>query len=302
MWKDWLTFSRGERYGLILLFLLVCFAAIFPYIYREFFFQSSQLAYTTDFYRIDSFFSSLKYEPAPSKNYFSFTEEENPKSTENELFKFDPNTVSPSELVRLGFSNRQVGVIENYRKKGGVFRTSADFAKMYVVDSELFKKLEPYIDIPPQTSLKIDTSANNSKAPFKRENIVVELNTTDTLQLVKLRGIGQGYARRIVAYRETLGGFVSIDQLKEVYGLPTELIESIRPQLTVDTMVVKKININLITYQELRKHPYLTEYQARAIIYYRETIGNVNGLVELLENKLLDAKTFNRVKSYLTVQ
>jgi DNA uptake protein ComE-like DNA-binding protein len=300
MWKEWLNFSKGERNGLIILFLLVCFAAIYPYIHRTLFYEVSRLANPADFHRIDSFFTSLRYEPKSDRSYFSFVEEEKPIFAEPELFRFDPNTVSSSELVRLGFSSRQAAVIENFRNKGGIFRSPSDFAKMYVVDDIMFQRLEPYIEIPPK-SVSIAEQKNFEDNKL-RETLVVDLNTTDTIELIKLRGIGSGYARRIVAYRQMLGGYNSIDQLKEVYGFPAELIESLKPHLKVDTLRVEKIDVNLVSYHDLRRHPYISEYQARAIVYYRETVGNIHSLQELKENKLLDAYSYNRLKGYLTVR
>jgi len=65
---------------------------------------------------------------------------------------------------------------------------------------------------------------------------------------------------------------------------------------------VEKIDVNLVSYHDLRRHPYISEYQARAIVYYRETVGNIHSLEELKENKLLDAYSYNRLKGYLTVR
>ncbi|MBQ1754135.1 MAG: helix-hairpin-helix domain-containing protein, partial [Bacteroidales bacterium] len=102
-----------------------------------------------------------------------------------ESFAFDPNTVSVADLQRLGLSERQAQSIENYREKGGRFRSKADFQKMYVVSDTLFARLEPYIEI-----------------------AKLELNGADSAALVSLRGIGPWYARKILDYRDRLGGFV----------------------------------------------------------------------------------------------
>ena len=104
------------------------------------------------------------------------------KKPEPETFPFDPNTVTHADLVRLGFSEKQAQVIENYRNKGGKYNSKRDFAKMYVVDSTTYARLEPYIKI--------------SK---------LNLNTADSLQLLGLRGIGPYYAHKILEYRQTTG-------------------------------------------------------------------------------------------------
>lgn len=301
MLKQWLSFSRGERFGLALLFFLICFAAIFPYIYQMLLFDASFLVKPSEFYRVDSFFSSLTHTQPDERTFFSFTDEEKPPSSTPELFRFNPNTVSTAELVRLGFTAKQASVIDNYRMRGGVFRTPNDFAKMYVVDSSTFNRLKHFIDLPALTPIEKELVKRDSLVrTFETESLIIELNSTDTIELVKLKGIGRGYARRIISFRNNLGGFVDINQLLEIYGFPPTLLETLRPNLTIDITLVKKININTIDYNDLRKHPYLTEYQARAIIYYRETVGNYKALEELTRNKLLDESTFNKIHKYLT--
>lgn len=298
MWKNWLTYSKGERNGLIILLFLICVAALLPSVYRVFSRHESRLANPADFYRIDSFFTALQYEPRVAKEKFNFSEAEKPVPLQPELFPFNPNTISVADLVKLGFSVRQAAVIESYRSKGGVFKSSTDFAKMYVVDEKMFQRLEPYIEIPASEPVAPIRETENERIA---DLIVIELNSTDTIELIKLRGIGRVYARRIVDYRQMLGGYTHVEQLKEIYKFPEGLLESLKPQLWVDTTKVRKMNLNLISYQELREHPYITEYQARAIVYYREKAGNIHSVDELQKHKLLDAYSFNRLKGYFAV-
>jgi DNA uptake protein ComE-like DNA-binding protein len=302
MWKDWMSYSKAERNGIVILFFFVCLSAFFPYIYQTFYFKESPLADSNTFYRVDSFFNSLNYIPPKSNQNFSYTAEESPKTKEPELFNFDPNTITTSELVRLGFSARQAAVIENFRNKGGLFKKPKDFGKMYVVDSTMYRKLEPFINIDNKSQVAAaDSAESKSYKPFVPEVLYLELNSVDTLQLQKLRGIGKGFARRIVAYRQLLGGFHSTNQLAEIYGFPKDLIEVINPQVWVDTIAVKKIDLNLVTYQDLRKHPYLSDYQSRAIIFYREKMGNFQTIDQVIKNKLVDKETYKKLKPYLTV-
>ena len=149
MWKDWLSFSRAERYGIILLFSLVCLAAIYPFIHRTFLFNPVSLTNPKVYSQIDSFFLSLQHNPPEYIRPFSMVDEELPPAENPQLFNFDPNTVTTSQLVLLGFSKRQAAVIENYRNRGGEFHSPSDFAKMYVVDSSIFARLKPYISIEP---------------------------------------------------------------------------------------------------------------------------------------------------------
>ena len=260
MWKNWLTYSKGERNGLIILLFLICVAALLPSVYRVFSRHESRLANPADFYRIDSFFTALQYEPRVAKEKFNFSEAESLCHSNPSLFPFNPNTISVADLVKLGFSVRQAAVIDSYRSKGGVFKSSADFAKMYVVDEKMFQRLEPYIEIPASEPVAPIREMENDRIA---DLIVIELNSTDTIELIKLKGIGRAYARRIVDYRQMLGGYTHVEQIKEIYKFPRACwnrsnrnFGSIPPRLL-------KMNLNLISYQELREQSHITEYQAR---------------------------------------
>jgi len=304
MWQEWFSYTKSQRYGIIALASLVIMAALFPFVHQTLFTKPNPLIDTNTFYKVDSFLNTLSYSPPPTDRSISLEDEERPKSDEPELFHFDPNTVNSSDLVRLGLSPRQAATIENYRQKGGLFNKPEDFAKMYVIDKDMFERLKPYIQIAsapePRPKDSITTPPQEQFANAE-PRIYLELNSVDTLEITKIKGIGRSYARRIISYRERLGGFYNTNQLAEVYGFPKDLLPSIQNQVWVDTMAISKININLVDYYELRRHPYLTDYQARAIIYYRETMSNYVSLDELTLHKLIDMETFLKIKHYLTI-
>ena len=108
----------------------------------------------------------------------------NAPRSKTESFRFDPNTVSVEELCRLGFTPKQAQSIDNYRRKGGRFRRKSDFAKSYVVSDSIFRRLEPYIDIP-----------------------LVDLNTADSAAFDALPGIGGWFAQKMLEHRKALGGY-----------------------------------------------------------------------------------------------
>lgn len=132
-----------------------------------------------------------------------------------------------------------------------------------------------------------------------RERLSFELNSADTLDLQQLRGIGPAFARRIVKYRAALGGFVCKEQLQEVYGLPPETYRQIAPCLTLDTSHIRKLNPNTATLNELKRHPYLDYYQARAIVDYRERGHAYRHVSDLLLVSLLTDSVVNRLAPYL---
>lgn len=215
---------------------------------------------------------------APKKEYpYSDSrrvlEESLKKKPEPESFPFDPNTVTVEELVRLGLSERQAQVIENYRNKGGRYYKPEDFAKMYVVDSALFRRLKPYIKLK-----KLD------------------LNSADSADLLQLRGIGPYYAGKIIRYRARLGGaFTSVGQLLEIDGFEAERLArfadgvetaSREPQFTLWSA----------TKSELAAHPYIGSYAAKGIARYKSVTDSAQwSLGDLVKNGVLDSVSASRL-------
>ena len=117
---------------------------------------------------------------------------------------------------------------------------------------------------------------------------VIELNTADSLDLMKIPGIGSSFAKRIIAYRKLLGGYHRIEQLQEVYGMYAELYEKIIPYLRIDPTQITFIQVNKFSLDKLKAHPYLNFYQAKAILEMRKKRGKIAGIDEL---KLLDEFT-----------
>lgn len=297
--KNFLDYSKSERNATIILggiLLLLIIGSIF---FRPLFLAHSTLNSDT-YERIDSFFSSVRY-VEPDRNIdakHDIVSEELPISKVREHFYFNPNTISVDSLVDLGLSPKQAQVIVNYRSKGGKFTIPDDFAKIHVIDSGTFVRLKPWIRITPNSNILADTVNKNKTS----EMLLVELNSADTISLTKLKGIGRSFARRIVSYRDLLGGFYSINQLTEVYGLSPDAVNTIKQNLRIDSSAIRRININLISYEELKKHPYMTDYQAKSIIYYRSKKGTIGGISELMENKLLPDDRFRKIAPYLTVK
>ena len=197
-----------------------------------------------------------------------------------ESFAFDPNTVSVADLQRLGLSERQAESIENYRSKGGRFRSKADFRKMYVVSDTLFARLEAYIEIPK-----------------------LELNTADSAALVALRGIGPYYARKILDYRERLGGFVDAAQLLEIDGLDADRLAGFSEDVTVDAKKIRKIDLWHASDTVLARHPYIGAKGARSVLRYRQLYDSARWtLPDLAKERALPPENIEKLKKYIEIQ
>jgi DNA uptake protein ComE-like DNA-binding protein len=211
---------------------------------------------------------------------------------DSELFVFDPNTASDREFLRLGFSDKQIATIRKYLDKGGVFRDKADFFKIRVISEKQKSNLTDWIVI--ESFQKV--SHPDGKVSLKTPNI--EINAADSIQLKQLPGIGSVLSKRIVKYRDLLGGFYSIAQLKEVYGLSEETISLIEGKVRVDVTQIKKLDVNFDDVNELSRHPYLKKALASKIVKFRTKNGSIRNLAILRDSMILNIDEYNRIKPY----
>ena len=236
-------------------------------------------------------------QPAPQQPYYR--QEAKPA----EHFAFDPNTADSTQLLRLGLQTWQVRNIYKYRAAGGIYRKKEDFARLYGLTVKQYRELEPYIRISPDylpaatyvergtrhadgptpSASSAGTDAiDASPAPLHphklQEGQTIDLATADTTLLMTVPGIGPYYARRIVEYRYRLGGFACLQQLSEIDGFPQQALAFLTLS---DAPAVEKINVNTLSLNDLKRHPYVNFYMARAIVDYRRQHGRINDLRDL---------------------
>ena len=214
------------------------------------------------------------------------------KGTEITPFPFDPNYLTKEQGLEMGLHENVINAIISYRKNGGHFKSSSDLKKIYTLTEEEYSILEPFIQIAADTSMAF---------PLKK-NVVIELNSADSLDLQQLRGIGPSFSRRIIKYRDLLGGFYSTAQLLEVYGMDSTKYLGIASQVTVDIEKIRKININKVSIKEMMKHPYIEFYVAKSIINYRNEKGAFTDIAQIREAKLVYNELFLKIEPYLSVR
>lgn len=214
---------------------------------------------------------------------------------------FNPNTVTKEELLSFGLSQKQASNFVNYTNAGGRFRTKQDLKKLYCMTEDLYNQISPYVLIE-TVSPKSYSSNSNTYSPNKftsKEQLIFDLNQADTIDLQALRGIGASYSRRIFKYGQKLGGYVRIEQLKEVYGMTDTLYEAIIPYLKINNPNPKKVNLNNSTIKQLSSHPYIDFYLAKAIVKLRSDLKSFKSIEEIKQIHLLDQETYNKLLPYL---
>jgi DNA uptake protein ComE-like DNA-binding protein len=242
-------------------------------------------------------------------NKYEKYDSENAPTKPIKLSPFDPNQASEAQLEELGIAKWMAKRIINYRTKGGQFRKKEDLQRIYDFPTDLYAKLEPYITLPEKSAnggftsfpkTEINPEFKTSTTVLNKESfkpVAFDLNRADTNDLKKLKGIGSKLSARIIKYRDMVGGFYSENQVKEVFGLDSIVVDEILKFATIKNPSLKKIKINEVTAEEF-KHLYIRPYVAKSVIAYRQQHGNFTSKKDFEPIKLLDAKTLDKIFPY----
>lgn len=239
-----------------------------------------------------------------------------------ETFPFDPNTADSTTLLRLGLAPWQVRAMYKYRAKHGRYHTPEDFKRLPGMTYELWERLGPQVRIArqfqyisenekrssfpdkgaasdqvsekPVVSQKMDSVAER---PRKFDTVtLVDINKADTAELMRIPGIGSYRSGKIVEYRRKLGGFMKAEQVMEACEMPDEILQWVR--VSAD-FPVRKVNVNKLSLQRLMNHPYISFYQARAIVEYRKAYGDIKGIEDLKGLEGFTPQKIEKLQPYL---
>lgn len=214
---------------------------------------------------------------------------------------FDPNTADSITLLHLGFKPWMVSNMNKYKAKGGKWRTKESVRRIYGMTDDLFAQIENYISIAPDTTYVDSTDTTTLAFHYQvKKDTILELNSCDTTELKYLCGIGSGYAKMIVAYRNRLGGYVSAEQLREIDYIPVATLDSIIPHFIVNSDSVRTINVNRASVKQLQSHPYLNFEKAKSIYELRRKRFRLTSIAELEHLDNLTNQDINRLAPYLT--
>ena len=226
------------------------------------------------------------------------------------LHPFDPNTADSATLVRLGLHPRLARRICRYRAAGGRFRHARDLARIYGMDTAALRRLRPYIRMaaapganPPFRKPRPLEKSHYAYTPYPSRKLPrgrqLDLNAADSAELLRVPGVGPYFARRIVRYRQRLGGFVSPEQLREIPNLP----DSVQTWFRVTAEKAQRpLRLNTATFRELLRHPYLNYEQVKAIVNYRERQGALQTLQELSLSEAFSAADLERLTPYVSFE
>ena len=317
--KDYLAFTRKERIGILTVVIVILLTLFLPDILSK---TTSNRPINMD----TAWMAAVKrseikvqdssvdqYQKNENENAYAYQIDKRKSSyNENdiikgELFYFDPNTITGSEWKRLGLRDKTIKTIENYLSKGGHFYKPEDLQKIYGLRDDEYERLKPYIKIEsniPKTNKDFVSPGSKDEQQSKTyaaRYSIIDVNTADTTAFISLPGIGSKLAARIITFRDKLGGFYSIEQVGETYGLPDSTFQKIKQWLKLDNPSVKKININTATVDEMKTHPYIKYSLANPIVAYRNEHGAFSKIEDIKKVMAVTDETFKKIAPYLTL-
>lgn len=303
-WKTYFTFNRTERSGirilLIIIGLLLTGIFLIPYIIPK---------ENTDYSRFDQqiqeFLASADTLPdfeKEEKKYYSNYVGYSPHKKEQHKTSiingsFDPNGLSIEQWVLMGLSEKQAAVVKNYEAKNGGFRKKEDLKKLFVISEAFYAKIEPFMVIE-------ETTITDSVKLTENNNLMLDLNLATKEQLMEVKGIGDKLSEYILDYKKRLGGYHSVEQLKEVYRMKEENYEFVKSSFFIDpkTVDLQKININYASFKEIIRHPYFDYDLTQKVVDYRQRNGFFKDVSELKTSGLVDEQLYSKLAPYIRVK
>lgn len=311
MWKqflkDYFVFTRKERRGtitiVIFILLITLLPLFFPLFVKDEQVDHSEFALGISKLVVDS--SDKKYAGYASKEFENDYSPPYRTGLKPVEFYFDPNTATIKDWVKLGIKEKTATTIQKYISKGGKFYKAEDIRKIWGLAPKDADRLIPYVHIKKETPNYIvyektvypERKVNSFKSGSE---LNVHINSADTTSFKNLPGIGSKLSQRIINFRNKLGGFYSVDQVGETFLLPDSTFRKIKSFLVLDDLLVRKININTASLDDLKAHPYIRFYVANAIVQYRTQHGNFNSVEEIKKIMIVTDSIYLKVAPYLS--
>lgn len=311
--NDYFGFSQNETNGFLVLMTILVILLIAPsFLQVNSNYTPEQAA--RDQFMLDSMNAVIAQQHVQAKpqKVKQHWVKKTPAPVKRVLSLFNPNTAPQADFEKLGVPRYLAKRICKYRSKGGMFHVKKDLKKIYGFPEGLYNELEDYIQLPNQ----LEKKETLRKEPIKKvaENVQIEkknnfvfkkpvpfdLALADTSELKRIKGIGSKLSARIVSFRDKLGGFHSLHQLDEIYGLKPEVVEELKKYALLENPELVKISINKASAEALRKHPYISYKLANVIVSYRDQHGAYAELNDLKKIRLVKQDFILKIAPYLS--
>ncbi len=283
--KSYFQFTKSQRSGIIFLVLLCVM------------FQSA-------YFLID--FKSTTNDSKEKQEWLAFqTEIDSLKQIKHDyipkIYPFNPNFITDFKGQKLGMSVSEIDRLLAFRKTNKYVNTPEDFQKVTKISDSLLNTMVPYFKFPDWVTNKKEFKSKYKSFENKKEKIVIlDINQATKEDLIKVYGIGPALSDRILKLKDLLGGFVSMEQMNDVWGLSPEVIENLNKNFKVSVLPkVNKVDINNASIKELMLFPYFKYALAKAIVTYRSMNGDFKNNADLTKINGFPNEKLNVISLYL---
>ncbi len=286
--QSFFKFSRQQRTGVFLLFIVIIVLQLICF-YVDFGSFSPTSPEKEKWLSLQSKIDSLKQEKL---DYV-------PK-----IYPFNPNFITDYKGYKLGMSVAEIDRLLAFRKQNKYVNSPQEFQAVTKVSDSLLKVISPYFKFPDwvmnKKEFKEYKKYPNSAFAKKEKIVIIDINQATQEDLIKVYGIGEAISIRILKFKESLGGFVSMEQMNDIWGLSPEVIEKLNAHFKVSVLPnVKKIDINNAPIKELSLFPYFKYPISKNIVTFRSMNGDIKNNEDLTKIKGLSIEKAKIIALYL---
>lgn len=306
--KDYFNFNKRQERGVLVLSIIFVVSLCVNHFGPKYLTEAPTHLNQNAPYLVQLKTVEFEAEKAKPKYYSKKKNFQNPleKIEIENLSYFDPNHISSTQMLKIGLTEYVVNNIIKYRDKGGQFKAKSDLSKIYGMEEAVFKQLEPYIqiDLPEPKKKKILEIKELGKLALSKPKIKktpVDINTADSIELLKVIGIGPFYAGAIVEYRNRLGGYLRLVQLMELYKMDNEKYAKMVGGLCLDTIIINQLPLNTAEFKTILRHPYIDYETTKYLVNRRRQLGRYSALYQLKDPIHFPDSLYFKIEPYLSL-
>jgi len=287
--KSHFKFNKQERSGIFFLLLIIILLQVGYFVFRSFPMDESLNSFSADV-ETQAKIDVLKQEALQKGSI--------------KIYPFNPNFITDYKGYTLGMSVEEIDRLHNFRSKNTYVNSSKEFQKVTQISDSLLNVISPYFKFPEWIKNSKQYSANSKRytKPNSEPVVIKDINLATAKELRSINGIGEKLSARIIKFRDRLGGFLVNEQLYDVYGLEPQVVDRVLKQFKVlEVPLIKKININSASIEELQKLIYLQKKVAIGIVDYRNDNGTIVSFEELIKIEDFPVDKIDRITLYLSL-
>ena len=291
-----MVLSKRNRRGLFGLLVLVIVIAVTPRLIRAFSPIEKPVISFEEMKEAHKEFVAKKKERKKTSKYSKKKRKFSKPSS-----KIDPNDLSQKERMKLGLSEKQAAIVLKFSERG--LYSNNDLKKIFVFPEQLFELIKDSLYYPKKTNSNWEKKEYEKKDYTKKKvELSIDINSANQEDFESIPGIGPFFAKKIVEQRNDLGGYISKQQLLEIWKFDQEKLDAIDEYIVLKSKSFKKLNINTSSVEELKNHPYISYSIANSIVKMRKMNGDFTSIADIKKSKIINEELYLKIQPYITTE